>query len=760
MRKEKPATIVINELAGAYRRSGSPEDLVRITGITETDQLSWVFDLESMEREVKGRLQFYEVDVDEDTGKRRALEIGDWKDSALTSEIIDQMHTGEISKGVVKKIVVVKAGESDMEIDPSNFKELLRVEDKALSVSTGQMLDLMNQARFANGLLTPRKHVVDKMEKELAREAIMVGMGLVDIDGEINEKRILELVGGGEKLLFKDAGGKEIDISRIRLKMIMEKVGEKTMDYLDGREDSVEIKLDRGEKKEDQYKANLHFGGIRETSEGMNDMFNEHKMQFMLADGMWQFLGLKVAHWDKEHKGNSKDWHRKTVHFEKYLSMFGIGPAHLRQHASVNYHDFITRRKGDILPELFKGKHLKMFRGEKIDGVKNQDLDFERREIINALMLDRDGVLMSRQRFLDIFGRYRHLLKTKGRKKADKFIRERVEEKAIYQFGKAKGLRLVEKHWGELAKADWSKPIKEGIDEGDVPADKDERKGFAGLYWWVKKNYVYANLRWGRGKRPDDTVWGQRLYKEAQYLFSADKYRLALLSWLGKPESADAMIEAVRVPGYYGTSDSNRKSQLLLRRYNEYFSRNLLGGIETTPVDQHTNMTIKGEKPDPFDGTIIYPTMKVGPGQCLSKEERRLGPYTPSQFEKVIKQFQRAGKLQPRYANETLGNMVELGKIGEWCERGVERVIKNPILAGITKKPFQLLFGANVSERIIKIGSKKFKIWGEGRFPGVLGFIWKWIKKLWTDTWAVRKDIIRGTMQEMGNQAGGMFKGE
>jgi len=758
-REQMTAVIVINELRNAYDRSVSPEDMMRISGVAKTDQMAWAMDLESTKKEVSGRLAFYEVEVDAETGLRKTLSLKDFNDEKLTNSVIDQLHTAEINKGGVKMVIEAKG--KRFEIKPSDFDKLLQIEDQELSVQTGDVMDILNQGRFANGVLSSRSQVSDKMKKEVVREVMMVGLGLVDIDGEINTERIEKLVKiryddkNASLKLYSAATGENLTGKKrqVRLRMIMEKVGdnprikhavsgEKVLKLREGKDDEISMVI----------------GGVREAGHSLDDMENEYKMVFKLAEGMWNFTGLSIAHWDKQHLGDNKDWHRKILHFVKYAHMFGIGPGHLREHVGIDYHDFVTRRLSEIVPELFdKSIILKCKNGKEVKGTDA----FERKELVRLLVKDRDGFFLSRQRMLDMFGRYREWENEK-KGKGKKWLRNILEEKAQYRFGKHKGTRLVNKHWDDMAEFDWTKSLKRDgrlIEMEGVPKEKvkEETRGFRGIYWFAKKQYNYANLSWGRGKRPTDNIWSQRLYKEAQYIFSGDKTRAAWIPWLaGNPESINGLIQVIKMSGWYDQADLNRKGQLMLGKWHEYFTNRWVP-IKTAKMDMHHNNTLEDEdKPvDDWDGTLNYEKETIALGACLARK-RGLRPYTAGQFAEVVNQMQRAGVFTPLYANEIRRQVSELGGYTEAIDTQVDK-----IKPGIVRAPLKLLksliLGSNVNkEKLGALGALWF--WDEKRFPGVFGILWKLIDIIWSDFRRSLGDILRGMVKKTEEQIGEAFK--
>ena len=752
------AAIIVHELGNAHSRSGSAEDMVRISGVARTDQMHWVLEMNSVGRDVKGKLKFYEVEMDKDNkgdpiNRQRVLSKEELNDAAFSDSEVEAMHTAEVNLGGLN-LVVTKDGREIKTISSNEFVDLLQVSQQSVEVSTGDILDILNQERFAMGALSRRSNIAEKIKKEVVREAIMKNMGIVDIDGSLREDKLKELLADrldekdikrvGFKL--KNRNGKVIDnLDKVRVKMVMEQVGEKEMEF-DGKGERSRVLGDG---------TTLWLDGMHEDTDSFDDMFHEYEMMFKLGDGMWRFMGLASAHWDKEFDGDTKDWHTKILHFNRYLQMFGIGPAHLRAHASVDYGDFITQRIKDINPDLF-GDHTK-------EGTRNKDDEFERGELMKLLMKDKDGMFMSRQRFLDIFGRAKQM----GGAKGDKFIKDILMEKAKYRFGDVKGSDLMDKHWKDIKEIDWSGVIDTGVG-GDVyngEVLEGKKKGFEGLYWYIKKNYTYENLKWGRGGHPTDTVWSQRIYKEAQYLLSAEQYRGKLLGWLvGEVSSPNKMLEAVSTPGYYANVDYTRKSQLFLRRWKEYFTRvgggiNPLATMETFKMSSHNNASIlkKGKEKVNWDGSLNYEMERVGVGTCLAKRERGIGPFSYSQIGEVAEQFFRSGKLMPRYYQEIKEELVGFGNAVGWLNHGL-----NKLPLGLGK----LINGALVPF----IGGYRFKeikvpftniVLAKDWYPsGILRWL---LKKMWkyiADTWEVRREILQGAGKATGEQVGTIFKQE
>jgi hypothetical protein len=764
-RDEISSTIIVHEIGNHYSRSGGAEDMVRVQGAISTEQIPKVLKMKSVGKEIKGRLGFYEVEMVKDkkgnTNRKMVLSKSELNDPNLGKDEVNRMHTAEVNKGFLN-LVVYKDGRELEKIDAGNFEDLLAVEGDSVKITAGDVLDIMNQERFANPVLSRQTNIREKAEKEIVREAIMKNMGLVDIDGNINQKRVIELLkerhGVSEGITFKlkNSRGEVIELDQVRAKMTMVQVGEKGMGYTGGQESRIILnELGKNNRWKDEKTGkspviDMALGGIREDDHSFGDMFNEYKMQFKLAEGVWKFTGLASAHWDKEFDGHTKDWHTKILHFSRYVQMFGIGPAHLRSHINLDYGDFITQRMKEINPELF-GSHTEIGKKGKTE---------ERKEIMKLIMKDRDGMFMSRQRFLDVYGRYKQLVDDNRGGEADKFLREMLEEKVVYRFGETKGKILMDQHWDDLKKIDWSGSIDGGLNGGEVPGG--EKKGFTGLYWYMKQNYTYANLKWGSGGQSNDTTWGQRLYKESQYLLSADKYRGAMLAWLmGDYHSPNKIIEAISAPGYYGQSDSNRKSQLLLRKWKEYMTVvgggiNPLATLETVKVDrEHNTADINWKKvSERWDGTLDYETETLGVGNCLAKRERKLKkPFSYSQISEVIDQFARAGKLMPDAHHDIKGELVGFADpVKKWYHF----LDKVPLGLGNTLKPLSWLLVGGFHWKDKKIfGVTVIKDWAPaGVFRWALKKLWKWI----TDTWDVRSEIRQGAVQGLGESFKGVVK--
>ncbi|MEA3355337.1 MAG: hypothetical protein U9Q63_02555, partial [Patescibacteria group bacterium] len=369
----------------------------------------------------------------------------------------------------------------------------------------------------------------------------------------------------------------------------------------------------------------------------------------------------------------------------------------------------------------------------------------------------------SRQKFLDIYGRYKQLIDSGERAEANNFLKGMLEEKVIYRFGKTKGKILMDKHWEDIKKIDWGGVIDGGLNGDKVPVE--ERTGFVGLYWYIKQNYTYSNLKWGAGGNSKDTTWGQRLYKEAQYLLSADKYRGAMIGWLtGEYNSPDAMIQAISTPGYYGAADSDRKSQLLLRKWREYVTVvgggiNPLATLETDKVSRNSNSSsIDWEKSSKrWDGTLDYKTETLGVGNCLAKRERKLkNPYSYSQISEVVDQFARAGKLLPDAYHDLKGELVGFAgpvkKLYHQLDKiplGLGKIIKLPL--------YGLIGGFHLKD--VKIPGTNITLFKDWAPSGVLRWVFKKMWKWLTNTWEVRREIRQGAIQGLGESFKGVAKG-
>jgi hypothetical protein len=348
-------------------------------------------------------------------------------------------------------------------------------------------------------------------------------------------------------------------------------------------------------------------------------------------------------------------------------------------------------------------------------------------------------------------------LEERGKGIGDKFLKELLIEKAEHTFGGAKGIRLVDKHWGRMRELNWKKIIDEGQGglEG-LPKEKikEETKGFKGIYWWVKKNYTYGNLSWGKGGHPTDVTWEQRLYKEAQYFMSADKYRVKWMPWLtANPESINTMIDVIQTPPWYGQWDYTKKTQQMLTKWQEYFSNRWLVPTKTPEVNPHDNITLEKEgekKENPWDGTIYYKERNLFAGACLARQERAMRPYTAGQFAEVVDQLHRSGLMTTPYANEMRRRVSEAGYLTEHFDRLAEKL---PFLKLLTVP----LFGFSVNKE--KLGPLGV-LWpfGEKRFPGLWGLIFKLIDKLWSDFRRSLPDILRGMWGATEKQIGNVFK--
>ena len=740
-RDEIGAAIVIHELSNAYGRSGSVEDMMRISSGVDTEKFAWVLEMKSPERRVEGRLKFYEVDVDPNTNKRKVLDRGDFEDGVFNEETIKQIHTAEISKGGLS--VVVKKPDGSMEtIGFDDFENLLQVQEDKVSIQTGDMLDIMNQERFAVGSLSRRKGVKDKFEKESVREAISYSMGLVDVDGEVNWDKVQDLIvakyGQGASFELTSRVGENLarDSKRVRMKVVMSRVGDKVM--APHTEMPREVPIEVGG-------VTTYLGGVREDNKGFDDMMNEYKMNYKLADGIWGVTGLAAGHWSKDHSGECKDWHMKVIHFIKYVQMYGIGPPHLRKAVNLDFHDFITRRKGDIIPELY-GDHT-MTDESLPKGFEIHDAKMHRKELIKMLVEDRDGYVMSRQRMLDIF----------GHEDVEKIVKPMLMEKAKHLWGGPKAEMIVNRHWKAITEINWKSVIEGGEDMGDSVT-----VGFKGLSTWVKKHYRYADLNWGKGGKSGDNTWAQRWYKEMQYLMSAEKFRGGMMGWLiAKPKSPEAIMEATSAAGWYGQTDQNRKNALMLQAYREYFGSVGAGwapwGLKTVEADPYS-LSAKDPKTDQWDGSIRYGEKTVTTGRCLAKEERGIGPLDSNQFAEIVEQMQRAGKLTANVAHELHGRVAEAGWVQEWISSKVDRWPPG-LKQGAKFINFALLGGHVPSSKHLPI--LKFlpwEIYAGGRMAGIVGWIWKKIRQWVVDTWAVRREIRQEMLKTAGEQVASIAK--
>jgi hypothetical protein len=749
LRDTASSAIASFEMFSAYNNSGSIEDMVRPSSHYQTQEFAHLLHMESVGRRVEGRLSFYQVEVDEKTGKRKMFSRGNLSEDVFKRgrELI---HTAEINKGGLN-LEVMTAGGERVVIGMDDFDNLLWVGEGEVKISTGEVVDILNQERFAIGAMHRNEKMRGKFEREAGREAIMHSMGLVDLDGEINWGKVNQLIvkryGEGSSFKLIDQDNKEVskDPKRVRVKMVLDRVGGKVMNHTIGNTERHSMKIDKKD-------VGFYLNGIVEDGDNLDDMFNEYKMMFKLASGFWQSTGLSIGHWDKDHSGNSRDWHLKILNFIQYCQMYGIGPPHLRKNISLDYHDFITRRKGDIIPALF-GKHTKA--GLK-DSKKGSEDAFHRGELINCLVLDRDGFVMSRQRMLDIFGRYKDLKSEGVGDKAEEHIYSMFLEKAIARFGKVKGNALVKKHWKGIKNIDYSGFIKDqsGLEHGDM-------KGFDGLYWWAKRHYKYGDLNWGGGSDVSDTTWSQRWYKEAQYLFTADKYRGAMIGWLtGKPESTSAYLEATSAPGWYGQSDQNRKNVMLKQSHEEYFmTRKLLDGPMDTVWHDPDSLSALGPSQDEWDGSMRYKQVKVMPGKCLGKEQRGIGPFNRNESGRNTEAMLRAGKITSRVANE-LKWKSGTGKTAEKINYILDStpILNAPGIKHVLKLANASLFGATIHEKFITIGDKKYRVLGERYMLGIVGWLFKKWKVWWENTLAARKEMLRGALEATGEQLKGLAK--
>jgi len=178
--------------------------------------------------------------------------------------------------------------------------------------------------------------------------------------------------------------------------------------------------------------------------------------------------------------------------------------------------------------------------------------------------------------------------------------------------------------------------------------------------------------------------------------------------------------------------------------------------LETIKVHPHTSVS-EGLKSDPWDGSKTYEIEKVGVGTCLSKRERGIGPYTTSQMEEVVDQFFRAGKLGPRYYNEMKNELLfEGGEVANRIHYELEKMLGSKWSLPLKGLLWPLIGGINIPE--IKIGNVVLvKDWNPS---GIIGWVWKIMKKWLSDTWAVRGEIWQGTKKALGEQVGSVFKQE
>jgi|GEM_PF-4238631 hypothetical protein len=776
------ASLVMWQLGQAYDHSGNAEDMIRPMAAAETGQISWALELEEVRKNITGHLQFYEVELDGLTKQRKTLSTGDFGNTKedegpiISENLVSQLHTAELNKGGVSLEIVKRENDEPLVIGPSDLMSMLEVEADEVGVKVDDIFNFLNQKRFAAGVMSNRDNVSAHFGVQARREAVMFNLGLINIDGEIQVEAIQRLAekkyGDGCRIkFFKDEeGGRRKYFNRkdirkkLRVKMAISNIGNKPIEIVNDAYERQEFEYK--DANDEPQKMSVLFGGLREKSTDVLE--NEYKMAFVLAKGMWDFTGLSIAHHNKDHKGRSKDWHLKILNFIEYVMKYGIGPGHIREHVSLNYGDFITQRSNDLFPELF-GSHTKRttktFLGKEKQIDKNSRDIFDRGNLIRMLMSDRDGIFMSRETFLNILEHYREFGDGEGgeNKAGDEFIKSLLLEKAQYEYGEIEGIRVVNKHWQDIKSIDWTKVIADGKGGlGDLSNDGEatsETKGFNGLYWWIKKNYTYGNLKWGRGGHPTDETWGQRLFKEAQYLFSAEKFRGAILGWMaaGGITSPNKMFEAIGTPGYYGTADNDRKTTLFFTKWREWVSRPWEGfwklkplwGLETVEVNPETNATVNSSS-DLWDNSRRYGKEKVLPGVCLAKRDRNLGPYSNARLGEVIDQAQRDGKLTPGRANRLRGDTEELGLWASWLNMQLDGQ-----KGGVFLKPVVgLLFGFDI--RAKKIGD--LVIIRNMRFPGILGWSWKKIWKLISDTWSVKGEMLQGVGDETVKQAGGIFK--
>ena len=617
-------------------------------------------------------------------------------------------------------------------------------------MKVGDVVDIMNQGRFANGILNRRFGTVsDKFDKEVIREAIAKNMGVVDIDGEIKLKKIEELIKeqyeSAVNFRFTSLDGKRDftgDMKRVRLKMVMEEIGGKTVDY----ESNSRV-----------------IGGIKEKDRSVDYMKNEFNMMFKLGKGIWNFTGTSVGHWNKNLDGECKDWHGKTIHYVRYVNKFGIGPGHLRQIVGTHYHDFITQREREMLPEFSMDGHIyEKFdkKGKKEINKKTGKVDkcegdekHERMLLSQWFSKDRQGFVMCRQRMLEMLVRFRELeSKNKGKGKGNKFLKEILAEKAQNWWGDVRGLEILDRHWHDISHLDWSKSLKNAVGEkafnDEFGSSKAKTQGFEGMYWFVKKHYKFSELNWGIGEKSGDKTWSQRLFKEAKYCTTADKFKTAWTVWLADPSNVNKLIEALNTPGYYGYSEKNWKSRQVIKKFREYFSHHF---GETVKVDPHSN-GVNTESSDLWDGTCNFEKTQLN-GACLSKLERGLGPYSKGQIAEVINQFQRSGMMLPRYVNEVKSEILETGNLEQKINYYIADKVKVPVVKEGIKAVNFMLFGGRVGF----LGNFN-KEWENIHFPGLAGWFWKWLSTLVNDVWQNRGDIFKGTVKEVGKQAGETWK--
>jgi hypothetical protein len=576
-------------------------------------------------------------------------------------------------------VLEMKIGKGEWQPGASleSYENMLPVEGE-VEMQVDTCFNLITQERIFGRIISRNADKADFGREELTRQSITKTMEIVDLDGRINESTIKKIIAEQHKaktgdvvkesdvqLRFKSKkDGKEIagrkkdliraqfvagaykekgerefhnlGISQVRVK---EDGTREAVPYLEGYyydRDKASFVKSAPKGKEGERPDIYRVTGHRENKIGWETNFEELDNLFAwargLAEGGWRIFGIDSAQ-DKMFEGNTLDWKTKIFQFPRYVKMYGILGAFLREVISTEYPDFITRR----LTELFGGLKL----GDKIyeelakeNGwpgskekwrSKKQKRNLKEEELswaVKMLVTDYNGFFMGRDRALDFLESYRGIKVEQGQKVADDYLMERLISQATYYLGESHGELFAHRVFADLQKINWShnlskgwkektlrslaeelaarkdkswaeikdqdikeEKIKEAMEdlfklldlEGEIEGENQEFRDRAkGLLksetTGMDGLYLLIKEDYDYGKFKWEETWQERPFKEAQYTVAAESVRHKMLSFLGNPRELKSLVEPIRAAAWFGIKDMNLKAKQMTKRVMEYFS--------------------------------------------------------------------------------------------------------------------------------------------------------------------------------------------
>ena len=644
-REETASSLTMISAGIAYGHStlSSFEPLMRRLTPAE---IGHVLELVGRKTRIKGGLGFYRVKT-EKTWTRRWL--GDKLKSLGKGSEVVKMDGDTKTEMIAEEMVLKVDGKKVASME--SLESMLEIEDEiAMRVHT--YFNQQNQERNFQRIMHRNDEMADHGRYELTRQAILMEMGVVDLDGRVNFKKIKELAAekegkdvGDIKIGFEgkisDAEITEEDFrsrkgNELRAQLVVEeyeeefeetkrviKEGEKPSGELlqgyiiVGEGDDREVKsIDKVEGKTEKDADFFRVKGWDEHKLAWEEKTEELDGVFLwarsLSESSWRVLGLASAQ-DKDFGGNTLDWHTKILQLPRYSKMYGIGATFLREVVSTEYRDFITMRLGELFGkdhQADKDMFEKVLKDEVWGLIGKKQKQKDRKNLINEalglLVVDYNGFFMSRDRIFKLFEVYEGIKEKQNEAAADEFMRDRLVSQFSYKYGRPHGEMRANKVFQNIKELDYSKKLGK---ETDGLTD-DEKTGFEGLFRMIKLKYDYKDFGWGK-------TWGERPFKEAQYTVAADGVRGAMLGWItGQgPKKLENLVGVVKAAAWYGVKDTNYKIKMLTKRVAKYFSNSGPVGMRVPKRDKDSWSSVEREKNwfdvdpenefiDPIDGTL------------------------------------------------------------------------------------------------------------------------------------------------------------